>query len=138
EGYYHTSLGEAHHTLKGEEVSIITYGMGVHWALQLAEKVEPGVIDIIDLRTLIPWDKEKVYESVKRCGKVMVLYEATQTSAFGAEIAASIMEECFEFLDAPVKRIGSLDTPVPFHPSLEKQFLANSSLEKSLADLMAY
>ncbi|MEM6765130.1 MAG: thiamine pyrophosphate-dependent enzyme [Bacteroidota bacterium] len=138
EGYYHTSLGEAHHTLKGEEVSIITYGMGVHWALQLAEKVEPGVIDIIDLRTLIPWDKEKVYESVKRCGKVIVLYEATQTSAFGAEIAASIMEECFEFLDAPVKRIGSLDTPVPFHPSLEKQFLANSSLEKSLADLMAY
>lgn len=138
EGYYHTSLGEAHHTLKGKEVSIITYGMGVHWALQLAEKVEPGVIDIIDLRTLIPWDKEKVYESVKRCGKVIVLYEATQTSAFGAEIAASIMEECFEFLDAPVKRIGSLDTPVPFHPSLEKQFLANSSLEKSLADLMAY
>ncbi|MEM7514607.1 MAG: dehydrogenase E1 component subunit alpha/beta [Bacteroidota bacterium] len=138
EGYYHTPIGKARHVREGDEVSIITYGMGVHWGLKASEEFEAGSIDIIDLRTLLPWDKETVFESVKRTGKCIVLYEASQTSAFGAEIAATIMEECFELLDAPVRRLGSMDTPVPFHPKLEKQFLANSNLVAVLNDLMAY
>ena len=138
EGYYHTPIGKARHVREGDEISIITYGMGVHWALKASEEFEAGAIDIIDLRTLLPWDKETVFESVKRTGKCVVLYEASQTSAFGAEIAATIMEECFELLDAPVRRLGSMDTPVPFHPKLEKQFLANSKLLDVLNDLMAY
>ncbi|MEM8897531.1 MAG: dehydrogenase E1 component subunit alpha/beta, partial [Bacteroidota bacterium] len=138
EGYYHTPIGKARHVREGEEISIITYGMGVHWALKTSEEFEAGAIDIIDLRTLLPWDKETVFESVKRTGKCVVLYEASQTSAFGAEIAATIMEECFELLDAPVRRLGSMDTPVPFNPKLEKQFLANSTLLTVLNDLMAY
>ncbi|MEM9985349.1 MAG: transketolase C-terminal domain-containing protein, partial [Bacteroidota bacterium] len=95
-------------------------------------------LEVIDLRTLVPWDQATVFDSVKKTSKALVLYEATQTAAFGAEIAASIAESCFEWLDAPVRRLGSLDTPVPFHPELEQGFMAQARLAEVVEDLMAY
>src|SRR5690606_28694522 len=116
--YYTLPIGKARLVKEGSDASIITYGMGVHWALDFVEK--KGVsIDIIDLRTLLPWDKETVLASVEKTGRVMVLHEDTLTGGIGAEIAAWISENAFTSLDAPVKRIGSIDTPVPFSISLE-------------------
>ncbi|MGL4360537.1 MAG: alpha-ketoacid dehydrogenase subunit beta, partial [Sediminibacterium sp.] len=139
QNYYHIPLGKARVARKGSDMTIITYGMGVHWALDIAEKMkEEAEIEVIDLRTLLPWDKETVFASVKNAGKCLVLYEDTQTGAFGAEIAATISEECFQYLDAPVIRLGSLDTPVPFNLTLEKQFLANARLEEKLRGLLEY
>ncbi|MDX5321125.1 MAG: dehydrogenase E1 component subunit alpha/beta, partial [Bacteroidota bacterium] len=135
--YYTTPIGKARVARAGEEISIITYGMGVHWALKMAE--EKGVdADIIDLRTLLPWDKEAVLNSVKKTGKVIVLHEDTLTGGIGGEIAAWIAEHGFEFLDAPVKRVGSLDTPVPFAISLEQAFLPVKKLALTLEELLAY
>ena len=136
-GYYHCPIGKARTVLEGEDLSIITYGMGVIWAEEVAKTVDAS-IEIIDLRSLVPWDEEAVYASVRKTGKCMVLYEATYTSGFGAEVAASIAENCFEHLDGPVARIASLDTPVPFHPDLEKQFMGKSRLEEGIQKLLEY
>jgi 2-oxoisovalerate dehydrogenase E1 component len=95
-------------------------------------------IEIIDLRTLLPWDKETVFASVEKTGKCLVLHEDTITGGFGGEIASSIGEECFQFLDAPVMRLGSLDTPVPFNTELEKQFLAKVRLREKIRQLLEY
>ncbi|MFN0203652.1 MAG: thiamine pyrophosphate-dependent enzyme [Bacteroidia bacterium] len=139
QNYYHIPLGKARIAREGSDMTIITYGMGVHWALEIAEKMkEEADIEVVDLRTLLPWDKETVFASVKNAGKCLVLYEDTHTGAFGAEIAATISEECFQFLDAPVIRLGSLDTPVPFNITLEKQFLANARLEEKVRGLLEY
>lgn len=135
--YYTLPIGKARTARSGDEVSIITYGMGVHWALQLCEEQKMDA-DIIDLRTLLPWDKEAVKASVKKTGKVLVLHEDTLTGGIGGEIASWIAEHCFEFLDAPVKRVGSLDTPVPFAISLEKAFLPVKKLESTLKELLEY
>ncbi len=137
EGYYNIPLGKARVAKTGNDAVIVTYGMGVHWALDAVKEMNVDV-EIIDLRTLLPWDKETVYASVKKCGKALVLYEDTETGAFGAEIAARIGEDCFRFLDAPVMRLGSMDTPVPFNVALEKQFLANSRLKNKLEELLEY
>jgi 2-oxoisovalerate dehydrogenase E1 component len=137
EGYYNTPIGKAKVVREGNDATIITYGMGVHWAMQVATEHNADV-EIIDLRTLVPWDKEAVYEAVKKTGKALVLYEDTETGAFGAEIAARIGEDCFQYLDAPVMRLGSLDTPVPFHIELEKQFMASARLKAKLQDLLEY
>jgi 2-oxoisovalerate dehydrogenase E1 component len=112
--------------------------MGVHWALEaLAE--DPSIsADLIDLRTLLPWDRERVLESVRRTGKAIVLHEDTLTGGIGGEIAATIAEECFEALDAPVMRIGSLDTAVPFAVELEQNFLPKARFKQALAKLKAY
>ncbi|MEZ4824747.1 MAG: dehydrogenase E1 component subunit alpha/beta [Bacteroidia bacterium] len=136
-GYYNCPIGEANVVKKGNDLTIVTYGLGVHWALEAAGSAAAD-IEVIDLRTLIPWDKEAVFGSVRKTGKCLVLYEDTTTGAFGAEIAASISENCFEYLDGPVVRVGSMDTPVPFHPRLEAQFLAKSRLTEALASLLAY
>ncbi len=139
EGFYAVPIGEAACVGEGDEVSIITYGMGVHWALEARETLGDKIsIEIIDLRSLLPWDKKTVFESVEKTGKCIVLYEDTQTGAFGAEIAAAIGENCFEKLDGPVIRIGSMDTPIPFHPALEQQFMAKARLEDKLLELAAY
>lgn len=139
ESYYNVPIGKARIAKKGSDLTIITYGMGVHWALDLAKELENEAdIEVVDLRTLLPWDTETVYESVKNIGKCLVLYEDTQTGAFGAEIAAKISEDCFQYLDAPVVRLGSLDTPVPFNPDLEKQFLANARLKEKVLALLEY
>ena len=135
DGNYQLPIGKARVAREGEGLSIITYGLGVRWAMEVAEQYDA---EVIDLRSLVPWDKEAVLASVKKTNKVLVLHEATQTSGFGAEIAAYIAEECFEYLDAPVRRLGSLDTPIPFHPELEKQFMASARLEEVLEDLVGY
>ena len=133
---YYIPIGHAQVVQDGDSLSIITYGLGVHWALEAAK--DNPEIEIIDLRSLIPWDKEAVFASVRKTGKCLVLYEANQTAAFGAEIAASISEQCFEYLDGPVRRLGSLDTPIPFHPQLEKQYLAQSKLKEMIEELIKY
>ncbi|RMG20316.1 MAG: dehydrogenase [Bacteroidetes bacterium] len=137
-GYYHTPIGQAQIVQQGSDLSIITYGMGVHWAQQMLGSFPQAAVEIVDLRSLIPWDREAVFASVRKTGKCLVLYEATYTAAFGAEIAASVASHCFEWLDGPVQRVGSLDTPVPFHPKLEAQFLAQSRLAAAIEELLAY
>lgn len=138
DGYYTTPVGKALRVREGKAVSIITYGWGVHWALELLNR-EPDIsADLIDLRSLLPWDKEAVAASVKKTGRALVLHEDTLTGGFGAEIAAWLAEHCFRYLDAPVTRCCSLDTPVPMNPALEAAFLAGSRLQESLRKLLAY
>jgi len=136
--YYTIEIGKARRVRSGNELSIITYGMGVIWADDYAKAHLDLSIDLIDLRTLLPWDQEMVKDSVSKTGKVLVLHEDCLTGGIGGEIAAWIGEHCFEYLDAPVKRLGSLDTPVPFAIELEKAFLANHRLEEVISSLMNY
>ena len=135
--YYAIEIGKARIAREGNEVSIITYGAGVHWAMKHAE--EKGIdADIIDLRTLLPWDKDAVVNSVKKTGKAFILHEDTLTGGIGAEIAAYIAEHCFKYLDAPVMRSGSLDTAVPFNVELEQNFLPKERFKLELETLMNY
>ena len=136
--YYTLPLGKASLLKEGEEVTIITYGAGVHWALEVLENNMDIQADLIDLRSLVPLDKEMIFESVKKTGKVIILQEDTMFGGIASDISAMISDELFEFLDAPVKRVASLDTPVPFDPELEKQFLAKSRFESSLKELIKY
>lgn len=136
--YYTEQIGKARQIQEGEDLSIITYGMGVHWALQYAKDHPELSIDILDLRTLLPWDQEAVRESVKRTGKVLILHEDSLTGGIGGEIAAWIAEHCFRYLDAPVMREASLDTPVPFAPPLEQNFLPKGRLADKIESLIAF
>jgi len=122
---YTTPIGKARLHREGDDLSVITWGAMVHTAGEAAQKLEAeGVsVEIVDLRTVMPWDRQAVLESVRKTSKVLVLHEDTRTGGFGAEIAATIAEEAFEDLDAPVKRIAAPDTPVPFSPTLEKAFI---------------
>jgi len=131
-------IGKANIVKQGTQASIITFGLGVHWALEYAEKHPELSLEIIDLRSLLPWDHEAVEESVKKTGRALVLHEDTLTSGFGAEIAAHIAEHCFKYLDAPVMRCGSLDTAIPMNKALEDQFLAKARLEETMERLLAY
>jgi 2-oxoisovalerate dehydrogenase E1 component len=135
--YYTVEIGKAALAKTGDQVSIITYGMGVHWALKAVEELGISA-DILDLRTLLPWDQEAVKTTVKKTGKVIFLQEDCLTGGIGAEICAWISEHCFRDLDAPVMREGSLDTPVPFAPSLEKQFLPVERFRLKLKELVEY
>ena len=137
DSYYTEEIGKAALSATGTQVSIITYGMGVHWATKAVEELGISA-DILDLRTLLPWDKEAVAATVKKTGKVIFLQEDTLTGGIGAEICAWISEHCFTWLDAPVMREGSLDTPVPFAPNLEKQFLPVDRFKHKLQELLAY
>jgi len=137
-GYYTIPFGKAATVREGSELSIITYGMGVHWALAVADKMPDTSIEIIDLRTLVPFDQAAVFRSARKTGKVLVLHEDTMFGGIGGEIASLIGEHCFSDLDAPVMRCASLDTPVPFAGALESDFLANSRLEKSVRELLDY
>lgn len=137
DSYFTVEVGKAALAQKGTQVSIITYGMGVHWAIKAVEELGISA-DILDLRTLLPWDQEAVAATVKKTGKVIFLHEDTLTGGIGAEICAWISEHCFKDLDAPVMREGSLDTPVPFAPSLEKQFLPTERFKVKLSELIKY
>jgi len=137
-GYYTTEIGKAAVELSGNDVSIITYGMGVHWAKKIVEKHSDINAEIIDLRTLLPLDEETIFNSVKKTGKVIVLHEACLTGGIGAEVAALISEHCFQHLDAPVVRVAALDTPVPFTPALENEFMPVKRFEAALVALAAY
>jgi 2-oxoisovalerate dehydrogenase E1 component len=136
--YFTTEIGKANIIKEGSQISIITYGMGVHWALEVLESNPEISADLVDLRTLIPLDKRLVMDSVKKTGKAIVLHEDCMIGGFGADIASIISDECFEYLDAPVKRSASLDTPVPFAAVLEDKFLAKSSFELQLKALLEY
>ena len=135
--YYTIEIGKAHTVQQGEDLTIITYGWGVQWALEACKNLNIHA-EIVDLRTLMPWDKEAVKTAVEKTGKVLVLHEDTLTGGIGAEIAAWISEHCFTALDAPVKRIGSLDTPVPLAKDLEDKFLGKEQLEKGLRELLEW
>ena len=136
--YYCTEIGKANVVRAGGDLSIITYGAGVHWALALAENNPEISIHILDLRTLLPLDYEAIREAVANTGKVIVLHEDTLTGGIGGEISAWIGEHCFELLDAPVLRCASLDTAIPFNIELEKNFLASSRLWHTVEQLLAY
>lgn len=136
--YYTVEIGKANRVQQGEDVTIIAYGAAVIWAKQYAEEHPQWSIEIIDLRTLSPLDTDSIYASVKKTGRVIVLHEDCFTGGIGSEIVALISENCFEVLDAPVKRIASLDTPVPFAADLERQFLPVDRIHKSIEELMCY
>jgi len=138
EGEYTVEIGKAKVVREGTSASIITYGLGVHWAIEYADKHTDKSIEIIDLRSLQPWDKEAVEASLKKTGKVMILHEDTLTSGFGGEIAAHLGEHCFNYLDAPIMRCASMDTAIPMNKDLEDQFLAKSKLEEKMGVLLAY
>lgn len=136
--YYTVEIGKSALATHGDDISIITYGMGVHWATEIMLSLPDITADILDLRTLLPWDKEAVEQTVKKTGKVLVLHEDCLTGGIGAEIAAWVAEHCFQYLDAPVMREGSLDTPVPFSPSLEQNFLPKGRLKDKVERLVAF
>jgi len=138
EEYYEIEIGKAKHIQEGEDISIITYGAGVHWAKDYSIKNPDVSIDILDLRTLLPFDKEAIRNAVSRTGKVLILHEASLTGGVGAEIAAWISEHCFDLLDAPVMRCASLDTPIPFNLDLEKNYMAYSRLGEFVQKLIKY
>ncbi len=137
EGYYTTEVGKATLPKEGTDLTIITYGYGVHWAIEAAEN-RPESIEVIDLRTLLPWDKGIVEDSVRKTGRVVILHEDCMTGGIGGEISAWIGENCFESLDAPVLRVASLDTPVPFAADLENNFLPKKRLNETIEKLLSY
>jgi 2-oxoisovalerate dehydrogenase E1 component len=136
--YYAIEIGKARHVREGDEISIITYGAGVHWAEDYAAEHPEISIDILDLRTLLPLDYMAIREAVQRTGRVLVLHEDTLTGGIGAEIVAWIAQHCFALLDAPVMRCASLDTPIPFNIELEKNFIAKARLEEVVQQLLNY
>jgi pyruvate/2-oxoglutarate/acetoin dehydrogenase E1 component len=139
EDRYTVPLGKARTHREGEDVTVVTWGAMVYTADEAAQQLDDASVEIIDLRTIMPWDKQAVLESVQKTSKVLVLHEDTRTGGFGAEIAATIAEEAFEHLDAPVKRIAAPDTPVPFSPPLEKAFIPQvEDVLAGLKDLSEY
>ena len=136
--YYTLPLGKASLINEGNDVSVITYGAGVHWALDSLKDLKHISVDLIDLRSLAPLDTEAIYNSVNKTGKVMILQEDSMFGGIASDIAAMIMENCFEKLDAPVKRLASLDTPIPFAANLEADYLPKSKFKNNLLELLAY
>jgi 2-oxoisovalerate dehydrogenase E1 component len=137
DGYYTVEIGKANLVKEGNDVSIITYGMGVQWAINAIEKNNISA-DVLDLRTLLPLDYSAIQNTVKKTGKVILLHEDTLIGGIGAEISAYISEHLFEHLDAPVMRCASLDTPVPFNIELEQNFLAGARFEGMLNKLLEW
>ncbi|MEO5592366.1 MAG: dehydrogenase E1 component subunit alpha/beta [Chitinophagaceae bacterium] len=138
EDYYEIEIGKARLVQQGDDISIITYGAGVHWATDYAQKHSTISIEIVDLRSLLPLDYAAIKATVKNTGKVLVLHEDCLTGGIGGEISAWINEHCFEYLDAPVMRCASLDTPIPFNTELEKNFMANARLGEYVQKLLNY
>jgi 2-oxoisovalerate dehydrogenase E1 component len=138
EEYYGVEIGKARVVQSGDDLTIITYGAGVHWALDYAAAHPEYSLHILDLRTLLPLDYASIRQAVTQTGKVLILHEDTLTGGLGAEVAAWIAEHCFRLLDAPVHRCCSIDTPVPFNGMLEKNFLASARLDEYVRKLMSY
>ena len=136
--YYTLALGKAAVLQQGEQVTIVTYGMGVHWALKTLESDTTINADLIDLRTLSPLDTQTIYASVKKTGKVIILQEDSMFGGIASDISALISEHCFEDLDAPIKRVAGLETPIPFAADLEREYLANDRFDAALKELIAY
>ncbi len=136
--YFTIPFGKASLLKEGNDVTIVTYGMGVHWALDALKENPEISADLIDLRTLVPLDTTAIFDSVKKTNRVIILHEATMFNGFGAELSALISENCFEHLDAPIKRVASIDTPVPFINQLEQQFMPNERFKDELVSLVNY
>jgi 2-oxoisovalerate dehydrogenase E1 component len=136
--YYTVEIGKANLVSTGNDISIITYGMGVHWAKETLASMPDVEADILDLRTLLPWDKEAVANTVRKTNRVIILHEDTLTGGIGGEISAWISEHCFSDLDAPVMRVASLDTPIPFAPTLEQNFLPKDRLKGKIEELLKF
>ncbi len=136
--YYTVPFGKASHIKTGDSLSVVSYGAGVHWALEILEKHPEIDADVLDLRTLQPLDIEAVYTSVKKTGKLIILQEDTLFGGIASDISAMVMEHCFEYLDAPIKRVGSLETPVPFAKGLEQNYLPKQRFEVALTALFEY
>jgi len=136
--YYTLPIGKAAIIKEGEDVTIITYGAGVHWALETLELLSISNADLIDLRTLAPLDTDAIYTSVKKTGKVIILQEDSMFGGMASDISALISENCFEFLDAPIIRVASLETPIPFATKLEEQYLPKARFMTELKKLIAY
>jgi len=135
---YSLKFGKATIRKEGSDLVIISYGLGVHWAIEEAEKYPNNEICIIDLNTLVPWDEKTVFEMVKKCNKVILLQEDSMFGGYMGEISAQIAEKCFEYLDGPIIRVGALDTPVPFAEKLESQFLPKNRLKNKIIELLEY
>ncbi len=138
DAYYEVEIGKAKQVQEGTDISVITYGAAVHWAIDYAKKNPKVSLDILDLRSLLPLDYEAIKAAVARTGKVLILHEDNLTGGIGAEVAAYIAEHCFNLLDAPLKRCASLDTPIPFNIDLEKNYMAYSRLGECIDELMNY
>lgn len=137
DNYYTTEIGKAKLVREGNDISVITYGLGVHWAMETLDEL--GIdADLLDLRTLLPFDKEAIIATANKTGRVIILHEDTYTGGIGAELSAFITENCFEALDAPVMRVASLDTPVPFAANLEANFLPKERFKKEVERLLGY
>jgi 2-oxoisovalerate dehydrogenase E1 component len=138
--HYTIPIGSARIAREGRHATVVTYGVGVYWAMEAAEELarEGRDVEVVDLRSLLPWDEEAVLSSVRKTGRVLVLHEAPTTGGFGGEVASTIAERAFEHLDAPVARLGALDTPVPFAKSLEAVFSPKGRVLPALRSLLAY
>ena len=136
-GYYSLPFGKAAIVQAGSKATIITYGLGVHWTLQYL-KNHPADVEVIDLRTLAPLDYETIFASVQKTGRALIVHEDNLTGGIGGEISAQITENCFQYLDAPVMRCASMDTPIPFSAELEKEFLGSHKLAETLNRLLSY
>ena len=132
---YTIDIGKAKTLLKGEDITFISYGLGVHWCQEVINDLEINAT-LIDLRTLVPLDKDCIKKGVKATGKVIIVHEDTEQGGIGGEIAAWIGEHCFTYLDAPVMRVCSLDTPIPFNENLEHNFMAKSRLKDKVTQLI--
>ncbi len=136
--YYTLPLGKASILREGTDVTIISYGAAVHWVLETLDNNKDINADVIDLRTLQPLDTETIFISVKKTGRAIILQEDSLFGGIASDIASMIMEECFEYLDAPVKRVASIETPIPFINQLEEQYLPKNRFESELKILLAY
>ncbi|MFY0630944.1 MAG: dehydrogenase E1 component subunit alpha/beta [Flavobacteriaceae bacterium] len=138
EEYFTVEIGKAATLKRGEDITIITYGAGVHWALDALKELSDVNADLIDLRTLQPLDTETIYASVRKTGRAIILQEDSLFGGIASDVSALITENCFESLDAPVKRIASIETPIPFQGALEKQYLAKNRFKNELLNLLNY
>lgn len=136
--YYTLPLGKAALLKEGGDVTIITYGAGVHWALETLQELSEVSADLIDLRTLMPLDTEAIFASVKKTGRVVILQEDSRFGGIASDISALISESCFEYLDAPIKRVASMETPIPFAAQLETQYLAKGKFKDALLEVVHY
>ena len=138
ENYFTQEIGKARLLKEGNQLTVISYGAAIHWVLDVLEDHKEISIDLIDLRTLQPIDTATIYESVRKTGKAIIVQEDSLFGGIASDISALIMEHCFEFLDAPIKRVASIETPIPFNKDLENQYLGKNKIEKSILELIHY
>ncbi len=136
--YFTTEIGKSIILREGTQLTIVSYGAAIHWVLEVLKKLNTISVDVIDLRTLQPLDVETIYTSVRKTGKAVIVQEDSLFGGIASDISALINENCFEYLDAPIKRVASLETPIPFNKELENQYLGKNNIEKSILDLINY